>query len=50
MALPGTVRIYSFNSKLGVTKKFKELIQVFYDSIPLAKLEEMFHERRTPIR
>jgi hypothetical protein len=44
----GTVRIYSFNSKLGVTKKISELIQVFYDSIPLAQREVMFHERRRP--
>ncbi len=46
----GTVRIYSFNPKLGVTKKIKELIQVFYDSIPLEQREEMFHERRRPRR
>jgi DNA-binding transcriptional ArsR family regulator len=38
----GTVRIYSFNSKLGVTKKIRELIQVFYDSIPLEQRKRCF--------
>ncbi len=46
----GKVRIYSFNSKLGVTKKLKDLIQVFYDAIPLEQKEEMFAERRRPRR
>ena len=46
----GTVRIYSLNSKLGVTKKIRELIQVLYDSIPLEQREVMFHERRRPRR
>jgi DNA-binding transcriptional ArsR family regulator len=46
----GTVRIYSFNPKLGVTKKIRELIQVFYDSIPLEQREVMFHEWRRPRR
>lgn len=46
----GTVRIYFFNPKLGVTKKLKELIQVFYDSIPLERREKIFHERRRPRR
>lgn len=46
----GTVRIYTFNPKLGVTKKIKELIQVFYESMSLEQREEMFHERRRPRR
>ena len=46
----GRVRIYSFNPKLAVTKKLKDLIQVFYDSIPLEQKEEMFHVRRRPRR
>ena len=46
----GKVRIYTFNPKMGVTKKLKELIQVFYDSIPVEKREEMFEARRRPRR
>jgi DNA-binding transcriptional ArsR family regulator len=46
----GTTRLYEFNPKLGVVKKIKELIEVFYDSIPLAEREKMFNERRRPRR
>ncbi|WP_408095620.1 ArsR family transcriptional regulator [Peredibacter sp. HCB2-198] len=48
--LMGKVRIYTFNPKIGVTKKLKELIQIFYDSIPLEQKEQMFSERRRPRR
>lgn len=46
----GKVRIYTFNPKLGLIKKLKDLIQVFYDSIPLEQKEEMFSSRRRPRR
>ena len=46
----GQVRVYSFNPKLGVTKKLKDLIQVFYEAIPLEQKEEMFSARRRPRR
>jgi DNA-binding transcriptional ArsR family regulator len=46
----GKVRVYTFNPKLGVTKKLKELIQVFYESIPLEQREAMFSVRRRPRR
>lgn len=46
----GRVRIYSFNPKLAVTKKLKDLIQVFYDSIPLEQKEDLFRARRRPRR
>jgi DNA-binding MarR family transcriptional regulator len=46
----GRIRVYSFNPKLGVTKKLKELIQVFYDAIPLEQKEELFSARRRPRR
>lgn len=46
----GKVRIYSFNPKSSVTKKLRELIQIFYDSIPLEQKEEMFSVRRRPRR
>lgn len=46
----GTTRLYSFNPKLGVVKKIKELIEVFYESIPLTDREKMFSERRRPRR
>lgn len=48
--LMGRVRIYSFNPKIGVTKKLKELIQVFYDAIPLDQKQKMFQVRRRPRR
>lgn len=46
----GKVRIYSFNPKLAITKKLKDLIQVFYDAIPLEQKEELFSARRRPRR
>ncbi len=46
----GTIRIYEFNPKLGVVKKVKELIEVFYDSIPLEEKEKLFSQRRRPRR
>lgn len=46
----GKVRIYSFNPKLAITKKLKDLIQVFYDAIPLEQKEELFSTRRRPRR
>ncbi len=46
----GTVRIYTFNPKLGVVKKLKELIQEFYEAIPLEERQVMFSERRRPRR
>lgn len=46
----GKIRVYTFNPKLGVTKKLKDLIQVFYDAIPLEQKEQMFSERRRPRR
>lgn len=46
----GSIRLYEFNPKLGVVKKLKELIEVFYESIPLEEREKMFNERRRPRR
>lgn len=46
----GTVRLYSFNPKLGIVKKFTALITAFYDAIPVEKREDMFHVRRRPRR
>lgn len=46
----GTTRIYEFNPKLGVVKKLKELIEAFYEAIPLEEREKLFSERRRPRR
>lgn len=46
----GTTRIYEFNPKLGVVKKLKDLIEAFYEAIPLEEREELFGERRRPRR
>ena len=48
--LMGKMRIYSFNHKHAVAKRLKDLIQVFYDNIPLDQREELFHVRRRPRR
>lgn len=46
----GTTRIYQFNPKLGVVKNIIELIEVFYESIPLPEREKIFNKRRRPRR
>lgn len=46
----GNMRIYKFNSKLGITKKFIKLVESFYESIPLKEREELFDIRRRPRR
>lgn len=46
----GTIRVYQFNPKLGVVKKLKELIEVFYEAIPLKEREQLFKTRRRPRR
>ena len=46
----GTTRIYGFNPKLGIVKKIRELIEAFYEAIPLQEREKMFSERRRPRR
>ena len=46
----GKVQVYSFNPKLEVTKKLKDLIQVFYEAIPEEQKEEIFSVRRRPRR
>jgi hypothetical protein len=46
----GTTRIYQFNPKLGVVKKIMELIEAFYESIPLVERENLFGERHRPRR
>ena len=46
----GTTRLYEFNPKLGVVIKIKELIEVFYDSIPFSERVQMFRTRRRPRR
>lgn len=46
----GNVRIYSFNPKLGVVKKFIEMVEAFYEAIPIEQREKMFEKRRRPRR
>lgn len=48
--LLGRVRVYTFNPKLGVTKKLRDLIGVFYEAISPSEREEMFSQRRRPRR
>jgi DNA-binding transcriptional ArsR family regulator len=46
----GTIRLYKFNPKLGVVKKFIAMIESFYEAIPLKQREVMFQTRRRPRR
>lgn len=46
----GNTRIYQFNPKNPANKKFKELIQVFYDSMSLEEKEKLFQVRNRPRR
>ena len=46
----GNIRIYKFNIKLGVTKKFMTLVEAFYNSMPLKERESIFKVRRRPRR
>jgi DNA-binding transcriptional ArsR family regulator len=46
----GSIRIYQFNPKMGVVKKIKELVEVFYESIPLSEREKIFGQRHRPRR
>jgi hypothetical protein len=46
----GNTRVYSFNPKQPATKKLKELIQVFYESMSDAERQKMFAARRRPRR
>ncbi|MEN0058490.1 MAG: winged helix-turn-helix domain-containing protein, partial [Bdellovibrio sp.] len=42
----GRTRIYSFNPKSPLTKPVRELIELTYDSIPLAERQSIFQTRR----
>lgn len=46
----GRTRIYSFNPKSPLMKPVKELIELAYDSIPLAERQSIFQTRRRPRR
>lgn len=46
----GRSRIYSFNPKSPLVKPIKEIIEMAYESIPLAEREKLFQARRRPRR
>lgn len=46
----GRSRIYSFNPKSPLVKPVKELIEMAYESIPLADRQNIFKTRRRPRR
>ena len=46
----GNIRIYKFNPKQGIVKKFIKMVEAFYEAIPLSQREEMFDVRRRPRR
>lgn len=44
--LLGRTRVYTFNPKSPITKHFKEIVSILYNSIPLHEKETMFSKRR----
>lgn len=46
--MTGNTRIYKFNPKLGVVKKVIQMIEAFYEAIPLEQRQELFDVRRRP--
>lgn len=48
--LVGRTRVYLFNKKSPVAKKFIEMVKVYYDNLTLKDKERMFATRRRPRR
>lgn len=46
----GNTRIYQFNPKAAAVRRLKDLIEFFYEAIPLSEREKIFSERRRPRR
>ena len=46
----GNIRIYKFNPKLGVVRKFINMLEAFYEAMPLKQREQLFNVRRRPRR
>lgn len=44
----GNLRIYQFNPKSAVARKLKELVGLYYESIPLKEREKIFKRRARP--
>lgn len=44
----GRSRIYSFNMKSALVKHVKEIIEIAYESIPIAERQKIFKTRRRP--
>ena len=48
--LVGNTRVYTFNPRQPMTRKLKELIQVFYEAMSQREREQLFSARRRPRR
>lgn len=46
----GNTRIYQFNPKHPAVKRLKDLIEIFYETIPLSEREKIFAQRHRPRR
>lgn len=46
----GNTRLYTFNPKQPVTRKLKELVQVFYEAMSQEERQQLFSARRRPRR
>jgi DNA-binding transcriptional ArsR family regulator len=44
----GNIRVYQFNPKAAASKKLKELIELYYNSIPIKEREKVFKRRARP--
>ena len=48
--LVGRTRSYQLNPKSAYTNALRKLVEVAYETMPLAEREKVFHERRRPRR
>jgi DNA-binding transcriptional ArsR family regulator len=46
----GNTRLYAFNPKLPVTRRLKDLIEVFHEAMSIEERERLFPVRRRPRR
>ena len=48
--LVGKTRVYMFNKKMATVRPFIELVNIYYNSIPLKEKQILFATRRRPRR
>ena len=48
--LVGRTRVYTFNPKQPAARKLQELVELFYEALPLGERQKRFGKRRRPRR